>query len=112
MKKDDLVYFGHMLDKAYKVVERIKGKEYQEFFDDELLRTSLVYWLQVIGEAAHHLSDTAQEIYPNIPLKRIIGMRHRIVHDYLNVDYEIVWKVATEELSTLILELEKIVHTD
>ncbi|MDP8240445.1 MAG: DUF86 domain-containing protein [Candidatus Hatepunaea meridiana] len=109
MKKDDMVYIGHMLDKAYTVIHNVKGKDYQEFYNDEFFRISITFWLQIIGEAARLVSEATRQAYPNIPWSDIVGMRHRIVHDYLNINFKIVWTVATDELPELVKELEKIV---
>jgi len=109
MKKDDMVYFRHMLDHTYQIINSVKDKEYQQFYDDPYFRTSIVHWLQTIGEAARHVSEATQKIYPTIDWSKIIGMRHPIVHDYFNINYEIVWKVATTELPLLLTTLKKII---
>ena len=44
-----------------------------------------------------------------IPWKQIIGMRHKVVHDYLQVDFDIVWAVVTADLPPLIADLERFV---
>ena len=55
------------------------------------------------------MSQEFSESHPEIPWAGIIGMRHKVVHDYLHVDYDIVWAVATADLPPLILDLEKFV---
>ncbi len=109
MQKDDTVYAGHMLDMACKAVEKARGKERADFERDENLRLALAHLIQIIGEAARHVSDAFQRAHPEIPWAAIIGMRHKVVHDYLHVDYDIVWDVVTADLPQLIVELEKIV---
>lgn len=54
------------------------------------------------------MSEGLRQSHPQIPWKNIVGMRHRVVHDYLHVDYELVWEVATLDVQSLIVELEKI----
>jgi len=107
--KDDLVYMGHMLDFAIRAVEKLKGKNRKNFDEDENLRLALTHLIQVIGESASRVSERTQQIYPDIPWMEVIGMRHRIVHDYLHIKYDIVWQVVTKNLPTLIPELMKIV---
>ena len=65
--------------------------------------------MQVIGEAARHVSPDLQRANPQIPWSRIIAMRHKVVHDYLHVDYDIVWDVVTADLPPFMADLEKIV---
>lgn len=108
MQKDDLVYIGHMLDTARSVVGKVAGKSRSEFDADENLRLALVHLIQTIGESARRLSPEFQKAHPEVPWKNIIGMRHKVVHDYLHVDYDVVWTVATLRLPPLLTELEKI----
>ncbi len=62
---------------------------------------------QVIGEAAARVSQNFCQSHPGVPWKAIIGMRHKVVHDYLNVDEDIVWDTATREMLPLAKELKK-----
>ena len=83
MSPRDLVYVGHMLDMARKA---------------DLIQT--------IGEAARQVSREFCNSHPDIRWADIIGMRHKVVHDYLGVDDDIVWQVATEDLPKLVASLE------
>jgi uncharacterized protein with HEPN domain len=106
MPKDDLVSVGHMLDTARRAAEKIHGKSRQDFDIDENLRLALAYLLQIIGEAARQVSPEFRASHSTIPWNAIIGMRHKVVHDYLNVDEDVVWRTATRELEPLIAGLE------
>jgi uncharacterized protein with HEPN domain len=109
MSKDDLVYVGHMLDMARKASAKVDGLSRQQFDQDENLQMALAHLIRVIGEAARRVSDGFRQSHPQIPWKSIIGMRHRVVHDYLQIDFDIVWDVATAHLGQLIHDLEQIV---
>ena len=108
MPKDDLVYVGHMLDTARKVAGKIGGISRQDFDQDENLRLALTHLIQVIGEAAARVSQDLCDEHPRIPWKAIVGMRHKVVHNYLNVDEDIVWDTACREMQPLIDQLERI----
>lgn len=108
MEKDDLVYVGHMLDTANKALELARGCSRQEFEDDETLVLALTHLLQVIGEAARRVSKPFADQAPTVPWRAIIGMRHKVVHDYLFVDRDIVWAVVSADLAPLAAELRKI----
>jgi len=109
-QRDDQVYVGHMLDTANKAIGFVQGLTIDDFDNNELLRLSLTHLLQVIGEAARRVSPDFRATYPQIDWKAIVGMRSKVVHDYLNVDEDIVWDTVTNELPTLIAELEKILN--
>jgi uncharacterized protein with HEPN domain len=109
MPKDELVYVGHMLDKAYEALSLVRGKTRQDYDRDLVLRLALTHLIQVIGEAARRVSPQFRDRNPQIPWEAIAGMRSKIVHDYMNVDEDIVWDSVTQELQPLIEELRKIV---
>jgi len=109
MQKDDAVYFGHMLDMARKVSVRVAERSKADFDADEDLRFVIAHLVQTIGEAAARVSLPTQEAHPEIPWKQIIGIRHRIVHDYMGVDYDILWEVAIRHIPPLMKTLEAIV---
>ena len=109
MQKDDLVYVGHMLDVVGQALALVKSKGREAYDADETLRLSLTHLIQVVGEAAGRVSEDFRSAHPDIPWSDIIGMRHRIVHDYLDVDERIVWKTATEDLPPLMEMLSRIV---
>ena len=108
MQKDDLVYVGHMLDLARSIVTKVASKSQSQFDADENLRLALAHLIQTFGEAARRVSPEFQEAHPEVPWKEIVGMRHKVVHDYLHVNYRIVWSVATIDLPGLLPELERI----
>jgi uncharacterized protein with HEPN domain len=62
--------------------------------------------LENIGEAASHLSDAFMAVHPEIPWVPIINLRHRIVHDYRNIDFRIIWDIVENELPSLIRWLD------
>lgn len=112
MQKDDLVYAGHMLDMARKALCLIRDKDRRDYNSDEALRFALAHLIQVIGEAARHVSKKFCGANPQIPWKAIVGMRHKVVHDYMNVDEDVVWDTVVKELPSLVRELEKVVPAE
>ncbi len=112
MQRDDTVFLCHILDTARKATCRIQGVSRAEFDGNDDLRDALAYRVQIIGEAASRLSPGFRETHPQVPWRRVIGMRHRIVHDYMDVDYDILWEVATRNLPELIEMLIPIIPKD
>lgn len=76
--------------------------EGREAFDDShILQAAAIYNIQVIGEATSRLSDAFRDERPNIPWRRIIGMRNLVVHRYFDVDVALVWETLTREIPQL-----------
>jgi len=108
MSKDDSVYVGHMLDTARKARSLLGSKDRKAYDADETLRLALAHLVQVIGEAARRVSPQLREKHPHIPWSEIMGMRHKIVHDYMDVEEDVLWSVVTTDLPDLIHDLERI----
>ena len=106
MHHDDLVYVRHMLETSRKARFLSRGHTAEDYERDETLRLALRHLLQIVGEAASRTSELFRSENPDIPWPEIIGMRHRVVHDYMGVDEEIVWTTVTHDLPKLIRILE------
>jgi len=104
--REDSVYVGHMLDMTRRAVQAIESKSRSQYDADDILRLGLTHLVQVIGEAARKVSDEFRGQHPEIPWRKIVGMQHRIVHDYMRVDEDILWQVVTDDLPSLLLQLE------
>jgi uncharacterized protein with HEPN domain len=109
MFKDEWVYVGHMLDMSQQALAISINKNKEEYENDITLRLALTHLVQMIGEAAQHVPKPFRDAHPEVPWREIIGMRHRIVHDYLNVDEEVVWHVVQDDLPTLVETLKRII---
>lgn len=109
MPQGDLLYLGHMLDVSLQAISKVRGVGREDFDEDENLRLALTHLIQMIGEAARRVSAESRQKHPEIPWTDIIGMRHKVVHDYLDVDFDVVWAVVTVDLPELVAQLESIV---
>ena len=107
-QRDEFVYIQHMIDNANKAIDFVKNINRENFDSDEKLRLALTHLLQIIGEAARRVSPEFHDNHPQIPWKEIVGMRSKVVHDYLNVDEDIIWQTIKQDLPPLVSELEQI----
>ena len=111
-RKDERVFIKHMIDTANKAIGFVSDISREDFDRDEKLRLAVTHLLQIIGEAARRISPEFRATHPQIPWTAIVGMRSKVVHDYLNVDEDIVWETAKNNLAPLVIKLEKILLTD
>lgn len=109
MSKDDSVYVGQMFDLAKKVSTFLTDKDRNDFDQDEPLRIAIAHLLQTIGEAARRVSPAYQEAHNEIYWKAIIGMRNKVVHDYMDINDDIVWETAMSSIPDLIAQLQPLV---
>ncbi|MFH1672325.1 MAG: DUF86 domain-containing protein [Pseudomonadota bacterium] len=112
MQKDDVVRLRHMLDAAKEAVSFVQNKTRSSLDTDRQLVLSLVKSIEIVGEAAAHVSEKCVRDFPQIPWRNIIGMRNRLIHGYFDIDLAVVWKTVIEDLPPLIAELEEIVEVE
>jgi len=74
---------------------------FEEFTRDKKTINAVVRSIEVIGEATKKIPKTLRDRYSNIPWKKMAGMRDKLIHEYLGIDIEILWKVAKDEVSPL-----------
>ena len=104
--KDDTLYLVHMVEHARKVRDRVSRLDRSGFDADEDVRLALTHLIQVIGEAARLVTPTTRAKHPALPWTLVTGMRHRIVHDYVHINYDVVWQTAITSIPALLAELE------
>ena len=93
---------------AIERVEKYARRGEEAFRSEELIQVYILHYLQVLGEAAYKLPSEYRSKHPHIPWPSIVGMRHVLVHDYFDVDLDLVWAVVEKELPTLKLQLQKL----
>jgi uncharacterized protein with HEPN domain len=71
------------------------------FLSDEVLPAAVLHHLTVIGEAINRLSPELKERHPYVPWQQIVAVRHRIVHAYFDLDWQILWNAAIDEIPQL-----------
>ena len=91
----------HILSAITNIDEYVSGLSKQEFFADKLRMHATVYNVQVIGEASYKLSKDFKSAHPETPWAMIEKMRHILVHDYYQVNNEILWVVINDDIPPL-----------
>ena len=102
---DDLELLRDMLDYARRVEQIIAGASRVDFDRDEYLQTTVVHYVQIIGEAATKISTALKAEHSEIPWVDITGMRHKIVHGYRELNLNKVWSTATVDIPNLVATL-------
>ena len=107
-KRSPQLLLEDIIGSANKILAYTNGLSYEQFLDDDRTVDAVIRNFEIIGEAANRLPEEIRDQYPNIDWHRIRGFRNRIVHDYMGIDYKIVWLIKENFLPSLITEIRSI----
>lgn len=82
------------------------GRERTDLTANMMLAMALTRCLEILGEAASRVSPEARSRFPAIPYAKMISMRNRLIHAYFDVNLDIVWTTATEDLPSMLPALD------
>jgi uncharacterized protein with HEPN domain len=99
--KDDKIYIEHILQSIDRIEAYLRGKDHQSFYNDFMTQDAVVRQLEIIGEATKRISKDLRNLNPIVPWSDMAGMRDILIHDYIDVDLDIVWKTASESIVNL-----------
>jgi len=105
----DEAYLLDILIAARKALAFVEGMTRDAFMESELHQNAVIRPLEIIGEAAAHVSESTRQAHPEIPWVEMIGMRHRLIHEYFRVDLKVVWETVQRDLPRLIVLIEPLV---
>lgn len=110
MNKDATVYLRHIVDAIERLDGYLKGVDREGFLGSNLLQAGVIREMEIIGEAAKRVGAGFRKAHPDIPWKKMAGMRDKLLHDYLGVDYDAVWDTVVKDLPDLKKKLRAILE--
>ncbi len=77
--------------------------------NNNLAQAGVIREIEIIGEATKRLTEEFKGKYPNIPWKKMAGMRDKLIHDYFGVDVDAVWDTVKQDIPVLEVEVREII---
>jgi uncharacterized protein with HEPN domain len=105
MRSDEALLLD-ILIAARRVQSFMGQRRREELAEDYQLQFAVQKGIEIIGEAAGSLSETIKAELASVPWRDIIGMRHRLVHDYSRINLEVVWEVVERDIPALVTAIE------
>ena len=109
--RGDAARLQDILD-AIAAIERHPLESRDAFDADELLRFFVLKHIEILGEAVFKLSDDLKRRHPQVPWDKVEKTRHILVHDYFDVNWDIVWRIATTHLVELKPQIESVIESE
>lgn len=102
MKRRNIgLYLRDIADSISAIEEYTRSVQEGDFYSNRLVQDAVVRRLEIIGEAAKNIDDDFRSKYPDIPWKKIAGMRDIIAHGYFGVKPERIWDIVNQNLPEL-----------
>ena len=105
-------YLLHIKDEIDFILSTAKNKTKEDIESDKILKRAIVRSLEIIGEATKHIDFAFRNKYPQIDWKGMAGTRDKLIHDYLDIDYDIVFDIIANELPDLEIEIKRIIQIE
>ena len=109
-RRDPQVRLQHMLNAA-REAQQLSGEVDRSHLEaNRVLTLALIRLLEIVGEAASKIPSNERPVHADIPWQAIIGLRHRLIHGYDQVDMEILWQILSHDLERLVKALEELLN--
>lgn len=113
MSNDALNYLRHIQDEIDFIISTVDDSvEKVSFINDETLKRAVVRSLEIIGEATKKIPQDQKAEWIGIEWKNMAGMRDRLIHDYMGINYNIVWDVIKNKIPDLKINIDKIIEDE
>jgi uncharacterized protein with HEPN domain len=98
----------HMRDHAQEAIDLLGERSPDELKSDRTVQLALVQLIEIVGEAASRVGTEIRIAHPDIPWQLAAGMRHRLIHGYDLIEYEIVYDTVKADLPPMVAQLDDI----
>jgi uncharacterized protein with HEPN domain len=107
-KREPILLLEDIIESIQKIKIYTIGLSLDDFLKDDKTIDAVIRNFEIIGEASNRIPDEIRDKFQLVNWHRIRGFRNRIVHDYMGIDYEIVWEIIEKDLEELKNKIQEI----
>src|SRR5690606_24663924 len=112
MSKEPIEFLKHIADECTYLLSVNKDLTKDDFLDDETLKRAVVRSLEIIGEATKKIPADFKVKLSLMQWKNMAAMRDRLIHDYIGVNYAIVWDVFENKIPELHIQIQEVLDKE
>jgi len=106
--RDDIAYIEHILLSISKIDAFTVSMTRSDFEQNEMVQDAVIRNIEIIGEVSKRVSNDLKTTYFDVPWREVAGMRDKLIHDYMGVDVDVVWKTIKVDIPQLLVLLKRI----
>lgn len=106
----DKARLQHIYDAILEIESYVKNSSYEEFKSNTMMHYACVKQLEIIGEAANHITPHFKKLYSEILWREIVGLRNILIHEYFGIDTKIVWDIIKTDVVLLKTQVKEIIE--
>ncbi len=109
-KIGDEARLKHILDAISEIESYIENTGFEEFAKNSIKVYATIKQLEIIGEAANHVSLALKEKYMEIKWREVVALRNILIHEYFGVDEKVIWGIILKDIPMLKMQVSQILH--
>ncbi|GAB1452358.1 DUF86 domain-containing protein [Draconibacterium sp.] len=106
------LYFEDMLTSMERIEEYIGDMDFKKFKMNYMVVDAIIRNFEIIGEATKNIPNELKIKYPEIPWRKMYGLRNLISHEYFGIDYEMIWEISKNNLPQNAIDIRKIIEIE
>jgi len=110
IEREFILYLEDMLQSMNRIEEYLGNLEFNKFKQNNLIVDAIIRNFEIIGEASKKTPVEVREKHPEIPWKKMYGLRNLIAHEYFGIDYQMIWEIVKNNLPQNRTDLQKLIN--
>lgn len=98
----------HILESIVEIEKYTAGENLENFMQNSMMKFASVKQIEIIGEAANHITEETKNKFSEIQWRQITGLRHVLVHEYFGIDSNLIWQIIIEDIPALKIMIQEV----